>query len=192
HLLAHGAVRRWLRFLSGAESAGHSQQRAARARWRRQRHCRNIAADQAGVRFGAGSVLLHHFRTAWRKARAWLGSGICGRGQHRQLFAHVRCEESICETMTMEQVRIDKWLWAARFFKTRSLATDAVDAGRVRLDGERIKPARNVKCGDLLQIDNGSTEWEVVVRALADKRGSAEIAQKLYTETESSMAKRQQ
>lgn len=94
--------------------------------------------------------------------------------------------------MTMEQVRIDKWLWAARFFKTRSLATDAVDAGRVRFDGERIKPARNVKCGDLLQIDNGSTEWEVVVRALADKRGSAEIAQKLYAETESSMAKRQQ
>ncbi|HEY6772341.1 MAG TPA: RNA-binding S4 domain-containing protein [Oxalicibacterium sp.] len=92
----------------------------------------------------------------------------------------------------MEQVRIDKWLWAARFFKTRSLATDAVDAGRVRLDGERIKPARNVKCGDLLQIDNGSTEWEVEVRALADKRGSAEIAQKLYVETASSIAKRQQ
>src|SRR5690606_35679284 len=92
----------------------------------------------------------------------------------------------------MEQVRIDKWLWAARFFKTRSLATDAVDAGRVRLDGERIKPARSVRCGDLLQIDNGSTEWEVEVRALADKRGSAEIAQKLYAETESSMAKRQQ
>lgn len=92
----------------------------------------------------------------------------------------------------MEQVRIDKWLWAARFFKTRSLATDAVDAGRVRLEGERIKPARSVRCGDLLQIDNGSTEWEVEVRALADKRGSAEIAQKLYAETESSMAKRQQ
>lgn len=92
----------------------------------------------------------------------------------------------------MEQVRIDKWLWAARFFKTRSLATEAVDAGRVRLDGERIKPARNVKCGDLLQIDNGSTEWEVEVRALADKRGSAEIAQKLYAETASSITKRQQ
>lgn len=92
----------------------------------------------------------------------------------------------------MEQVRIDKWLWAARFFKTRSLATDAVDAGRVRLDGERIKPARSVRCGDLLQIDNGSTEWEVEVRALADKRGSAEIAQKLYAETAASMQKRQQ
>lgn len=92
----------------------------------------------------------------------------------------------------MEQVRIDKWLWAARFFKTRSQATDAVDAGKVRVDSERIKPARNVRSGDLLQIDNGSTEWEVEVRALADKRGSAEIAQKLYAETEASLLKRQQ
>lgn len=92
----------------------------------------------------------------------------------------------------MEQVRIDKWLWAARFFKTRSQATDAVDAGKVRVDSERIKPARNVRSGDLLQIDNGSTEWEVEVRALADKRGSAEIARKLYAETEASQLKRQQ
>ena len=92
----------------------------------------------------------------------------------------------------MESVRIDKWLWAARFFKTRSQATDAVDAGRVRLAGERIKPARNVKCGDMLQIDNGSTEWEVEVRALSDKRGSADVAQKLYAETEQSVKKRQQ
>lgn len=92
----------------------------------------------------------------------------------------------------MEQVRIDKWLWAARFFKTRSQATDAVDAGKVRVDSERIKPARNVRSGDLLQIDNGSTEWEVEVRALADKRGSTEIAQKLYAETEASLMKRQQ
>jgi ribosome-associated heat shock protein Hsp15 len=90
-----------------------------------------------------------------------------------------------------ESVRIDKWLWAARFFKTRSLATDAVDAGKVRLNGDRIKPARGVKPGDTLQIDNGATEWEVVVRALADKRGSATVAQTLYTETEESVAQRQ-
>jgi ribosome-associated heat shock protein Hsp15 len=91
-----------------------------------------------------------------------------------------------------ESVRIDKWLWAARFFKTRSLATDAVDGGKVKLNEERVKPARGVKPGDVLQIDNGSTEWEVVVQALADKRGSATIAQTLYSETAASIAKREQ
>lgn len=90
-----------------------------------------------------------------------------------------------------ESVRIDKWLWAARFFKTRSLATDAVDGGRVRQNGERIKPARSVKIGDVLMIDNGATEWEVVVQALSDVRGSATVAQTLYAETEQSITKRQ-
>jgi ribosome-associated heat shock protein Hsp15 len=91
-----------------------------------------------------------------------------------------------------EAVRIDKWLWAARFFKTRSLATDAVDGGKVRLNGDRVKPARGVKVGDTLEIDNGSTEWEVLVQDLSDKRGSATVAQALYAETEESIAKRQQ
>lgn len=90
-----------------------------------------------------------------------------------------------------DSVRIDKWLWAARFFKTRSLATDAVDGGKVRLNGDRIKPARGVKAGDRLEIDNGASEWEVVVAALADKRGSASVAQTLYAETEQSIAERQ-
>lgn len=90
-----------------------------------------------------------------------------------------------------DSVRIDKWLWAARFFKTRSMATDAVDGGKVRVNGERIKPARGVKAGDMLDIDNGAAEWEVVVRALADKRGSASVAQMLYSETERSIAERQ-
>ncbi|RZI43555.1 RNA-binding S4 domain-containing protein [Herbaspirillum sp. HC18] len=90
-----------------------------------------------------------------------------------------------------DSVRIDKWLWAARFFKTRSMATDAVDGGKVRLNEERIKPARGVKAGDTLEIDNGSTEWEVVVTALSDKRGSATQAQALYSETERSIAERQ-
>jgi ribosome-associated heat shock protein Hsp15 len=91
-----------------------------------------------------------------------------------------------------ETVRIDKWLWAARFFKTRSLATDAVDGGKVRLNGDRVKPARGVKVGDTLVIDNGSTEWEVLVQDLSDKRGSAAIAQTLYSETGQSIVKRQQ
>ena len=90
-----------------------------------------------------------------------------------------------------DSVRIDKWLWAARFFKTRSMATDAVDSGKVRLNGERIKPARGVKTGDRLDIDNGATEWEIVVEGLSDKRGSATIAQTLYRETEHSIAERQ-
>jgi ribosome-associated heat shock protein Hsp15 len=94
--------------------------------------------------------------------------------------------------MMSATVRIDKWLWAARFFKTRSLATDAVDSGKIRLNDERIKPARNVKVGDKLAIDNGATEWEVVVVDLSDKRGPAPVAQTLYAETEKSIVKRQQ
>jgi ribosome-associated heat shock protein Hsp15 len=93
--------------------------------------------------------------------------------------------------MVSDTVRIDKWLWAARFFKTRSLATHAVEGGKVRLNGERIKPARTVKVGDTLAIDNGSTEWEVRVLGLSDVRGPAPVAQALYSETEQSVAKRQ-
>jgi ribosome-associated heat shock protein Hsp15 len=91
----------------------------------------------------------------------------------------------------MDNVRIDKWLWAARFFKTRSLATDAVDNGKVRLDGERIKPARAVKIDDLLTIDNGSEAWEVTVLGISDKRGAAPVARLLYQETEASVARRE-
>jgi ribosome-associated heat shock protein Hsp15 len=94
--------------------------------------------------------------------------------------------------MAAENVRIDKWLWAARFFKTRTLASDAIDKGKVKLDGNRIKPARNVKVGEILHIDNGATEWEVTVMAVSDVRGSADMAQKLYAETEQSIGKRQQ
>lgn len=94
--------------------------------------------------------------------------------------------------LTSNSVRIDKWLWAARFFKTRSLATDAVEAGKVRVNGERVKPARSVKIGERLAIDNGASEWEVVVQDLSDVRGPAPVAQQLYAETEASIAKRQQ
>jgi ribosome-associated heat shock protein Hsp15 len=90
----------------------------------------------------------------------------------------------------METVRIDKWLWAARFFKTRSLATTAVDAGKVKVGSERIKPARTVRIGDVLNIDNGSSEWQVVVQGLSDVRRGAPEAQALYRETEESIANR--
>ena len=93
--------------------------------------------------------------------------------------------------MTDTNVRIDKWLWAARFFKTRSLATDAVDRGRVRLGGDSVKPARAVKLGDKLTIDNGSNMWEVLVTGISDHRGSATIAATLYEETAQSIEKRE-
>jgi ribosome-associated heat shock protein Hsp15 len=90
-----------------------------------------------------------------------------------------------------DTARIDKWLWAARFFKTRTQASAAVDAGKVRVNGDRVKPARGVKLGDLLDIDNGATAWQVRVIGSAEVRGSATLAQTLYAETEQSIAKRQ-
>ena len=91
----------------------------------------------------------------------------------------------------MENVRLDKWLWAARFFKTRSLATEAIDSGRVRVDGERIKPARPVKLDDKVLVDNGHEVWEVRVLGISDKRAGAPVARLLYEETHSSVAKRE-
>jgi ribosome-associated heat shock protein Hsp15 len=91
----------------------------------------------------------------------------------------------------MDNVRIDKWLWAARFFKTRSLATDAIDNGKVRVDGERIKPARPVKIDDKLLIDNGAELWEVLVLGISDQRGSAPVARQLYAETDASVGRRE-
>ncbi|MDB5990522.1 MAG: hslR [Herbaspirillum sp.] len=90
-----------------------------------------------------------------------------------------------------ETVRIDKWLWAARFFKTRSLAADAVESGKVRWNDERTKPSRNLKIGDNLLIDNGAMQWQVTVIILSDKRGAAALAQTLYLETPESIARRQ-
>jgi len=89
-----------------------------------------------------------------------------------------------------ESVRLDKWLWAARFFKTRSLATEAVDSGKVKLGGDKVKPARAVRIGDTLDIDNGSDRWEVDVMNLSDVRAAAPIARNLYEETDASVARR--
>ena len=83
----------------------------------------------------------------------------------------------------MVSVRIDKWLWAARFFKTRTLATAAVDAGHARLLDERVKPAKEIRPGDILRIRTAGGEFSVTVRLLAEQRGSAAIAQTLYEES---------
>lgn len=89
-----------------------------------------------------------------------------------------------------DTVRLDKWLWAARFFKTRSLATDAVDRGRVTVNGDKVKPARPVRIGDVLDIDNGSDRWEVDVMNLSEVRGPAPVARNLYEETDKSVRRR--
>jgi ribosome-associated heat shock protein Hsp15 len=91
----------------------------------------------------------------------------------------------------VERVRLDKWLWAARFFKTRSLATEAVLGGRVHLNGARVKPARELHVADTVDITVEGLKRTVVVDALAQKRGPASTAQALYTETPESAAARE-
>jgi ribosome-associated heat shock protein Hsp15 len=88
-------------------------------------------------------------------------------------------------------MRLDKWLWAARWFKTRSLAQAAIAAGRVKLHEERTKPAHALKVGDLLEIRLADSVWRVQVTALADKRGPAAQARRLYAESEASRAERE-
>ncbi len=91
-----------------------------------------------------------------------------------------------------DKVRIDKWLWAARFFKTRSLAADAVESGKVLVNQTRVKPAKALKAGDELHIRTPGFEYTVHVLQLSDRRGSAAIAALLYRETEESARKREQ
>lgn len=92
---------------------------------------------------------------------------------------------------TNETIRIDKWLWAARFFKTRSLAAEAVAGGKVAIDGARAKPSRILRAGDKITVRRGPYEWQIVVKELARLRGPASQAQRLYEESAESMAKRQ-
>ena len=91
----------------------------------------------------------------------------------------------------MDSVRIDKWLWAARFFKTRALAQTAVRGGHVSINGHACKPARTVAVGDRLRIVRGDIQFEIVVEGLSEKRGPANVAQGLYAETPSSIEKRE-
>ena len=86
--------------------------------------------------------------------------------------------------------RLDKWLWAARFYKTRSLATDAIDGGKIHVDGDRVKPAKEVRVGHVIHIRRKDLDMEVVVKALSVKRGGAPEAALLYEETQESAAKR--
>jgi len=92
----------------------------------------------------------------------------------------------------MDELRIDKWLWAARFYKTRSLACDEIDKGRVHINGLPVKLAREVKPGDILQLRSGPVSRTVTVLAISDKRGPAPVAALLFRETDESLQLRQQ
>ena len=90
----------------------------------------------------------------------------------------------------LESIRVDKWLWAARFFKTRQLAQEAVELGRVRIAGQRLKPSRNIKPGDQLTVERGDERFDIFVEKISPIRGPAQTAQTLYRETEESKEKR--
>jgi ribosome-associated heat shock protein Hsp15 len=92
----------------------------------------------------------------------------------------------------MERLRIDKWLWAARFYKTRSLATEEIDKGRVAINGQEVKPAREVKVGDTVAMRREGLTRTVRVLGLSGVRGPAPVAQQLYEETPESLAEKQQ
>ncbi|HWH15522.1 MAG TPA: RNA-binding S4 domain-containing protein, partial [Miltoncostaeaceae bacterium] len=89
------------------------------------------------------------------------------------------------------RVRLDRWLWAARFFKTRSLAAEAVQGGRVDVNGTRAKPSKELRVGDRVDLTIGSVAWTVDVRGLSDRRGPAPEAQRLYEETDESRERRE-
>jgi ribosome-associated heat shock protein Hsp15 len=100
-------------------------------------------------------------------------------------------EHPLLNEMTEDRVRIDKWLWAARFFKTRSMAAQAVTGGKIHVNGARIKPARMVQPGEELRIRRGELEFIVIVQGVSDKRRPAKEAQLLYAETEESIRQRE-
>lgn len=89
-----------------------------------------------------------------------------------------------------ETTRLDKWLWAARFFKTRTLATNAIELGRVLQNEQRVKPAHTVRSGDILDIHHGEQVWTVTVLLVSETRGPAPLAQTMYEETEASRTAR--
>ena len=90
-----------------------------------------------------------------------------------------------------ESVRVDKWLWSARFFKTRALARDAIKGGKVQIDGHKVKPGRILKMGDRLHIRRGEDQYEIVVNDLGDRRLSAALAKDKYTEDAEAKARRE-
>jgi ribosome-associated heat shock protein Hsp15 len=110
---------------------------------------------------------------------------------NRQVMAKANLAAGVDARSGARRARFDKWLWAARFYKTRSLAAQAIDAGQARLSGARVKPAHAVRAGDAVAIRKQGIEWTVEVTALSDQRGNAVAAAKLYRETEASIKARE-
>jgi len=100
-------------------------------------------------------------------------------------------EQELSEQADSEKVRLDKWLWAARFFKTRSLAAKAIIGGKVQVNGRRAKRASSLHVGDRVRVRKGPTEFQLIVRRLSERRGPASQAATLYEETPESMTERQ-
>jgi len=103
-----------------------------------------------------------------------------------------RPERESAPAAASARVRLDKWLWAARFYRTRSVAAQAIEAGQVRLNDERAKPAHPVRAGDTVTVRRQGLAWVVVVAAVSDRRGGAPDAAKLYAETAASTAEREE
>lgn len=110
---------------------------------------------------------------------------------HKSTASNSKTKTGVSQNIGAPKVRIDKWLWAARFYKTRSLASEAVKGGKVSVNGNRAKPSRELEAGDVLVLRQGNDEKTVSVLDLSDKRGPATIAQLLYQETPESIAKRE-
>jgi ribosome-associated heat shock protein Hsp15 len=94
------------------------------------------------------------------------------------------------ENASLKEIRVDKWLWAARFFKTRGMAAQAARGGKIEVNGARVKPGRTVRAGDQLTIRRGPYQWTVVIKDLSSLRGPASQAQTLYQESEESLRRR--
>lgn len=109
------------------------------------------------------------------------------RDSHSSSKPHTKSEHA----SDPEPVRVDKWLWAARFYKTRALASEAIASGKIEVNGDRPKPAKTLKFGDELRVRQGPYEHIIIVRLLSDRRGPATVAQTLYAETGASKAERE-
>ena len=107
------------------------------------------------------------------------------------MHAGKRIDKMRIDTFRTEKMRLDKWLWAARFFKTRSLAAQAVEGGKARLNAERVKPSKDVKPGDTVSVRSGELEWVVEVLGLSEQRGPATAAALLYAEGDESRKRRE-
>jgi len=125
---------------------------------------------------------------AWRISAPW---SIGADGRIRGIISPAELTGGL-SCATVDQVRIDRWLWAARFFKTRGLAAKAILSGRVQVDGERVKPSRLVRAGEVVAVTKATEQWTVAVTGVTDRRGPASVAQTLYRETADSRAKREQ